>query len=328
MMSRKVALTDAWTVPDPFGGTTHVVELRCRAEAQGAVPARVRFVLGGRGRSPAGVLPAAWAPTGELQPLDVDEVRLVLPRLSLRTRLDVTPHLAGLGLAHCFGDLADLSGIGPAPLALGQVAQETVVKVAEEGIEAAAATAAMVWMGMARQHRVESIVFDRPFGIVVLDGTAEVPLFTAWQATTPVDPEGASYECLEGDDPNPASVRRVTFVPFLPDGRCAAVIGDGGELLLPSGDVLPGEDWRLDTAARVPLETAGYYRRRVRPFAYDAADQRVYAWLEGDRYRGRRPHAEPELFTDDPEAVAAILPYGPRRAVLDAARSYRAQDDA
>jgi hypothetical protein len=78
----------------------------------------------------------------------------------------------------------------------------------------------------------------------------------------------------------------------------------------------------------VPLETAGYYRQRVRPFAYDAADQRVYAWLEGDRYRGRRPHAEPELFTDDPEAVAAILPYGPRRAVLDAARSYRARDDA
>ena len=36
-------------------------------------------------------------------------------------------------------------------------------------------------------------------------------------------------------------VRRLTFVPFLHDGRCALVPAGGG-LVLPSGAVLDGED--------------------------------------------------------------------------------------
>lgn len=36
-------------------------------------------------------------------------------------------------------------------------------------------------------QRFLRIAFDRPFGIVVLDGSGEVPLFTGWQADTPVE---------------------------------------------------------------------------------------------------------------------------------------------
>ncbi|MGI5249726.1 class I SAM-dependent methyltransferase [Actinacidiphila glaucinigra] len=144
-----------------------------------------------------------------------------------------------------------------------------------------------------------------------------------------MDTGRTAYEPV-GQDPDPASVRRVTFVPFLPGGLVGAVRGGDGVVRLPSGEVLPGEDWILDTAARVPLETAGYYRQRVHPFAWDPGRQRLYAWLDGDRYRGRRPHAaDADLVVADAGTIAGMLPQGPdRRAVLDAARSFREQDDA
>jgi serine protease inhibitor len=65
--------------------------------------------------------------------------------------------------------------------------QECVLKVAEEGVEAAAVTAiAMAPAGAAlRPPRIHYVRFDRPFGVVVLDGSGSVPLFTAWQATAP-----------------------------------------------------------------------------------------------------------------------------------------------
>lgn len=144
-----------------------------------------------------------------------------------------------------------------------------------------------------------------------------------------MDAGRTAYELLERD-PDPASVRHVTFVPFLPGGMVGAVRGRDGVVRLPSGEVLPGEDWALDTAARVPLETAGYYRQRVHPFAWDAGRQRLFAWLDGDRYRGRRPHAaDANLVVADAETISGLLPHGPeRRAVGDAARSFREQDDS
>ena len=61
-------------------------------------------------------------------------------------------------------------------------------------------------------------------------------------------------------------VRRLTFVPFLADGRCALIpAGDG--LQLPSGEVLAGEDPALDAGLRVPLVTAGFRRQGFHPFA-------------------------------------------------------------
>src|SRR6266511_4113322 len=58
-------------------------------------------------------------------------------------------------------------------------------------------------------------------------------------------------------------VSRLTFVPFLHDGRCA-LIPVGDRLALPSGEVLPGEDPLLDTGLRVPLVTAGFRRHGLR----------------------------------------------------------------
>jgi hypothetical protein len=73
----------------------------------------------------------------------------------------------------------------------------------------------------------------------------------------------ADYDAITWD-----RVRRLTFVPFLDDGRCA-LIPAGDDLILPSGEVMEGEDPMLDTGLRVPLVTAGFRRQGFHPFAVD-----------------------------------------------------------
>jgi SAM-dependent methyltransferase len=124
-------------------------------------------------------------------------------------------------------------------------------------------------------------------------------------------------------------VRWLTLVPFLADGRCALIpAGDG--LVLPSGEVLAGEDPMLDTGLRVPLVTAGFRRQGLHPFA--ASGDRVWVWCEGDDgYRGRRPHAEVELWKGPAgEAARRLRAAGDEHAaaMVEAAdRARRALDD-
>ncbi len=136
-----------------------------------------------------------------------------------------------------------------------------------------------------------------------------------------------TYRPCDGD---PQRVGRLTFVPFLPDGSCLAVPDGSGGVTLPSGEVRAGEDWLLDTCLRVPLETAGFRMQRVGGFAVDG--DHAYAWLDGDRYNGRRPHAKVDWITGTAEAVADRLAAAGRedlaRAVRDGARSFRNQSEA
>jgi Methyltransferase domain len=124
-------------------------------------------------------------------------------------------------------------------------------------------------------------------------------------------------------------VRRLTFVPFLADGRCALIPVAGG-LVLPSGEVLAGEDPLLDTGLRVPLVTAGFRRQALHALAVEGGH--AYLWCEGDdQYRGRRPHAEVELWKGSAEEAARRLrATGDERAaarVEAADRARRSLDD-
>ena len=56
----------------------------------------------------------------------------------------------------------------------------------------------------------------------------------------------------------------MTFVPFLPDGRCVLIERPGGPAL-PAGEVLAGEDYLTGMVLRVPLQTAGFRYQRLRP---------------------------------------------------------------
>ncbi|MFD3536454.1 serpin family protein [Streptomyces sp. NPDC058664] len=164
------------------GGAT-VVELPCAGERG----VRVRFVIGGEGAGPGDVLPAAWAGAGERRALVADSAVLTLPRFTLRTKTDAIEHLAALGLDRALGPEADFSGISEADQYIDKVVQEAVVEIAEEGVEAAAVTQVTMTRGAAapRHEVVERIAFDRPFGVVVLDGSGEVPLFTGWRQSAP-----------------------------------------------------------------------------------------------------------------------------------------------
>jgi len=129
------------------------------------------------------------------------------------------------------------------------------------------------------------------------------------------------YELIN-TDPDPDSIDRLTFVLFRSDGSCLAIT-DGDRLVLPSGTVAPGEHWLLDAALRIPLETAGFRRQRIRPFARDGGH--VYAWAEGaDGYTGDRPHATVELYSASPERLAERIGH----VIYDAADSYRNQTEA
>lgn len=178
-MHASVPLGDVWTVAG-----THVVELRCRTGQGGAAPARIRFVLGRTGAGAAQVLPAAWASPEERAPLDAGQVTIAVPKLTLRANTQVDEQLPALGVRLATTmTRADFSGLSHLPACISDVVQETVLKIAEEGVEAAAVTVVALRMAVVRPAR--HIAFDRPFGIVVLDGSEDVPLFTAWQADAP-----------------------------------------------------------------------------------------------------------------------------------------------
>ncbi|MEV8224681.1 serpin family protein [Streptomyces sp. NPDC079167] len=180
-MHAPVPRGDAWTTSGAY-----VVELRCRAEPGGPAPARVRFVLGEPGEDAARVLPLAWAPEASRDPVDADAVTWALPRFTLRTRIGITAQLPALGVRLATDvAAADLSGLSPVPLHISDVVQEAVVKIAEKGVEAAAVTVVAARAAGAVPRTVRHIAFDRPFGIVVLDGSSDVPLFAGWQADIP-----------------------------------------------------------------------------------------------------------------------------------------------
>lgn len=119
-----------------------------------------------------------------------------------------------------------------------------------------------------------------------------------------------AYRLSEGD-PDPASVRAMTFVPFLPDGRCVVLPGPA----LPTGEVRPGELYLLDTTIRIPMDQLGFRFQRVHPFAVDG--DHLYVWLDGD-VRTERPSV-----IATPEELSDSLP-----VVRDATRSFRGQTDA
>jgi serpin B len=192
MFNRLPRPSHAWTVEGPAGDAVEVVAMRCqerpgRTPGQEGAPAQVSFVLGAPGRTAAEVLPAAWAPAERRRPVEADRVTIALPRLSLRTHLDVARHLGPLGAGQVCSTYADLSGLSPEPLRVSGIVQESLVKVDELGVEAAARTEVTYRALSAgtRVPRVRHIAFDRPFGIVIFDGPSGIPLFTAWQAAAP-----------------------------------------------------------------------------------------------------------------------------------------------
>jgi hypothetical protein len=139
--------------------------------------------------------------------------------------------------------------------------------------------------------------------------------------------DAGGFRPIEADPPAD-QVGRITFVPFMPDGRCALVATPDGPCL-PSGEVADGEDYLIDTVLRVPLETAGFRYQHFHPFAIEG--RHMYAWIKGAPYSGWRPHRSAGLSLLPPEEASALLRGAGRpdlaAVVAAAARSYQTLDE-
>ncbi|NUU25859.1 MAG: hypothetical protein HOV68_30790, partial [Streptomycetaceae bacterium] len=182
MMFRTVPVADVWTI-GAHGGPVHVVELPCAGD-DGAL---IRFALGPVGAPPAPIMSAAWAPRSAGNPVAYDKVELRLPRFVLRTSLAVHTHLPALGVSLALDDdAAEFGALSADHLFIDRVDQEALIRVDEEGVEAAAVTELrMQPTSYTPPGPTLQLTFDRPFACAVMDASGTVPLFSAYQATVP-----------------------------------------------------------------------------------------------------------------------------------------------
>ncbi|XP_023805878.1 leukocyte elastase inhibitor-like isoform X2 [Oryzias latipes] len=93
------------------------------------------------------------------------EVRVGFPRFKMEQKYDMKKVLVSMGMADAFDmSKCDFSGMSPAnDLVLSEVFHKAFVEVNEEGTEAAAATAALMMLGCAKNFSTDVFIADHPF---------------------------------------------------------------------------------------------------------------------------------------------------------------------
>ena len=106
------------------------------------------------------------------------KVNLSIPKFKIESDMKLAPMLRSLGMNLAFGD-ADFRGInGGRDLRIAEVIHKAFIEVAEEGAEAAAATAVLVKTRSLRpQERSLDIVVDHPFFFAILEKSTGTALF-------------------------------------------------------------------------------------------------------------------------------------------------------
>ena len=110
---------------------------------------------------------------------DQQVVELALPRFKTSFKASLKPLFAQLGMMQAFDDTrADFSGMSKIRLAIGDIEHRAVIDVAEEGTEAAAATAvAMRAFALRLVEKGVPFVVDRPFLFYIVDDGSGAILF-------------------------------------------------------------------------------------------------------------------------------------------------------
>jgi serpin B len=123
---------------------------------------------------------AAVGPLALLSGLRAQRLALALPKLDLRTHVNLKAALSRLGMPAAFDpSTADLSGIAGAPgdLYLKDVVHEAYIRVDERGTEAAAATAVIAEATSAQALPPLQVDVNRPFFFVLRDTRTGAILF-------------------------------------------------------------------------------------------------------------------------------------------------------
>lgn len=104
-------------------------------------------------------------------------IAVTMPAFRFRSKVSLPEVLAGLGITRAFTDAAEFDGLTlTEPLQLQRVEHQGWIAVDEDGLEAAAATAATVGAVSAPAPPALTLVLDRPFLIVVHDVALALPL--------------------------------------------------------------------------------------------------------------------------------------------------------
>lgn len=120
--------------------------------------------------------------SGIMEDRQYQTVHVKLPKFEVSFDKVLNGSLINMGLVDAFdGDKADFSGIGTTdsgyPIYISLVRQKAVVKVDEEGTEAAAATEVAMAEGTALLEEPIEMYFDKPFLYLIMDMETELPLF-------------------------------------------------------------------------------------------------------------------------------------------------------
>jgi len=107
-------------------------------------------------------------------------VELSLPKVDVRAKFELSETLERLGVTEMFSSRADLTGLSPDGLVVSQVLHEAVLRIDEQGLEGAAATAVMIGFGMPPPPADPVVVtVDRPFLLAVRHARSKAIYFLA-----------------------------------------------------------------------------------------------------------------------------------------------------
>jgi len=99
--------------------------------------------------------------------MEAKKLRVTLPRFRIEGGYNLKDVLMEMGMRDAFTDRADFSGISDRPLAISDVVHKAFISVAENGTEAAAATAVVITLTAFDGN--EEFRADHPFMFLVLD---------------------------------------------------------------------------------------------------------------------------------------------------------------
>ncbi|SES11741.1 serpin family protein [Lentzea albida] len=108
-------------------------------------------------------------------------VALSLPKVDVREKFELREALEQVGVGTMFSPDADLSGLSPKPLFVSEVVHEAVLRLDEQGLEGAAATAVMKSRGARPRKPAHPVVVlvDRPFLLAVRHARSKAVYFLA-----------------------------------------------------------------------------------------------------------------------------------------------------
>ena len=132
-------------------------------------------VLPAKGTSPEAAL--AGINVKELYASQAARLDLRLPKFTTDYSASLRPALEKLGMGIAFSGHADFKPMGSPNFYISDVLHKTRLEVDEEGTVAAAATSVMMAATAMRLEQPKTLVFDRPFGVLLYDTRTGAILF-------------------------------------------------------------------------------------------------------------------------------------------------------